>query len=307
MSASDGHDEAAAAAERRRGFRWIVIAYAVTLVVSLVAGAWALDRHPDLHPLWVVLIADVAATVAIFAFSFAFGNSSFYDAYWSVVPPVIVAYLALVPEALDGDRARLLLVFALVSLWAVRLTWNWARGWTGLGHEDWRYVDFRRKSGRAYWLVSFAGIHLFPTLQVLLACLPLYPALVSARPVGWLDAVATLVALTGIALELVADNQLRRFVISAPARGAILDTGLWAWSRHPNYLGEISFWWGVWLFGMAGDPSWWWTVVGPLAITVMFVFASLPMIETRMAERRTGWEEHTRRVPLLLPRPPRRA
>jgi len=187
----------------------------------------------------------------------------------------------------------------------VRLTWNWARGWTGLGHEDWRYVDFRRKSGRAYWAVSFAGIHLFPTLQVFAACLPIYPALVSPRPLGWLDAVAALVTLMGIAFELVADNQLRRFVRAQPSRDQILDTGIWAWSRHPNYFGEISFWWGVWLFAVAGGAGWWWTALGPLAITLMFVFASLPMIETRMAERRAGWAEHVRRVPLLVPRPPR--
>jgi len=306
VSANAQRDEGTVSAERLRGFRWIVIAYAVSLAVAVAAGAWTLVRHPDLHPLWVVLIADVAGTVAIFAFSFAFANSSFYDAYWSAAPPVIAVYLALVPAAVAGDRGRLLLVFTLVSLWAVRLTWNWARGWTGLTHEDWRYVDFREKSGRPYWAVSFAGIHLFPTVQVFVACLPLYPALVSARPLGWLDAVAALVTLTGIVFELVADDQLRRFVRSSPSRDQILDTGIWAWSRHPNYFGEISFWLGVWLFGMAGDAGWWWTVLGPLAITVMFVFASLPMIETRMAARRAGWEEHVRRVPLLVPRPPRR-
>jgi steroid 5-alpha reductase family enzyme len=155
--------------------------------------------------------------------------------------------------------------------------------------------------------VSFGGIHLFPTVQVYLACLPLYPALVSGRSFGWLDAVAGLVTLIGVGFELVADNQLRRFVRANPPRAAILETGLWAWSRHPNYFGEITFWWGLWLFGLAADPGWWWTVVGPLAITLMFRFASLPMIETRMAERREGWAAHAERVPLLVPRPPRRA
>jgi len=217
---------------------------------------------------------------------------------------VIAAYLALVPEAAGGDRARLLVVYSLVTLWAVRLTWNWARGWRGLEHEDWRYLDFAKRFGNAYWAVSFGGIHLFPTIQVFLACLPLYPALASPRPFGWLDGCAAVVTLTGIGFELVADNQLRHFVRSKPPQGEILDRGLWAWSRHPNYFGEISFWWGIWLFAMAADASWWWTVIGPLAITLMFRFASLPMIETRMAERRPGWASHTRRVPLLIPRPP---
>lgn len=299
--------EASPDAERRRGVAWILVAYAVALAVALVAGMLAASRWPELHPLWIVLVADVAATLAIFGFSFAFGNSSFYDAYWSVVPPVIAAYLALLPEASGGDRARLLLVYSLVAFWAVRLTWNWRRGWTGLRHEDWRYVDFQAKTGNAYWLVSLGGIHVFPTLQVWLACLALYPALVSPAPLGFLDGLAAVVTLTGILFELVSDNQLRRFVQGGPPRGAILDTGLWAWSRHPNYFGEMSFWWGLWLFGLAADPAWWWTVIGPLAITVMFRFASLPMIEERMAARREGWEAHARRVSLVIPRPPRSA
>lgn len=293
-------------AARARGFAWIAVAYAVALVVAVAAGAIARTHHPELHPLWIVAVADVAGTLAIFAFSFAFGNSSFYDAYWSVAPPLIAFYLALVPEAAGGDRARLLVVYTLVVFWAVRLTWNWARGWTGLGHEDWRYVDLAAKSGRAYWLVSLGGIHLFPTLQVWLACLALHPALVSPRPFGWLDAGATALTLIGVGFELVADNQLRRFVLAKPVPGAILETGLWSWSRHPNYFGEMSFWWGVWLFGLAADPSFWWTVVGPLAITLMFRFVSLPMIEERMAARRPGWGAYAARVGLVLPRPPRR-
>jgi steroid 5-alpha reductase family enzyme len=300
----EAQDAAGLAAERRRGFVWICAAYAVALAVAVAAGVWAHTRHPDLHPLWVVALADLSGTVAIFGFSFAFGNSSFYDAYWSVAPPVLGVYLALVPEAAGGDRGRLLLVTALVAFWAVRLTWNWARGWTGLAHEDWRYVDLKTKSGNAYWAVSFGGIHLFPTVQVFLGCLALYPALASPRPLGWLDGVAALVTLIGVGFELFSDNQLRRFVRSGPPRGKILDTGVWAWSRHPNYFGEIAFWWGVWLFGLAANPAWWWTVIGPVAITAMFRLVSLPMIETRMAERREGWAEHVARVPLLFPRPP---
>jgi steroid 5-alpha reductase family enzyme len=123
--------------------------------------------------------------------------------------------------------------------------------------------------------------------------------------VGWLDALAAAVIVLGIGFELVADEQLRHFVVSKPERGELLDTGLWAWSRHPNYFGEMSFWWGLWLFGVAADAIWWWTVVGPLAIALMFVFVSLPMIETRMAARREGWAEYVRRVPLVIPRPPR--
>jgi steroid 5-alpha reductase family enzyme len=198
------------------------------------------------------------------------------------------------------------LVLALVGWWAVRLTWNWARGWHGLHHEDWRYVDLRASSGSAYWLVSFVGLHLMPTLQVFLGCLPLWPALaVGTRPFGPLDVVATLVTAGAIAIEQRADNQLRAFRRAQPPPEAILASGLWAWSRHPNYFGEMGFWWGLWLFALAADPGAWWTGVGALSITLMFRFASLPLVETRMLARRPGFAAHQRMVSMVVPWPRR--
>ena len=286
----------------RRDLTWILIAYAVALVAALVTGravAWE-------HPLAIAFAADLAATVAIFAFSRAFDNSSFYDAYWSVAPPLLAAYFWAV-AAPGTSGVRQLAVCALVAWWAVRLTYNWARGWSGLRHEDWRYVDLRVSTGRAYWLVSFVGLHLMPTIQVFLGCLALYPALaVGTRPFGALDVVALLLTGGAIALEARADKELLRFRRSQPPPQAILASGVWAWSRHPNYCGEMGFWWGLWLFALAAAPSWWWTVVGPLAITLMFRFASLPLIETRMLQRRPAFAAHQRRVSMVIPWPPRR-
>src|SRR5262249_35102122 len=155
---------------------------------------------------------------------------------------------------------------------------NWARGWPGLHHQDWRYDMLRETAKAPYWLVSLSGIHYFPTLIVFVGCLPLYPALaVGARPLGPLDALAAAGAAGSIALEHVADEQLRAFNRQKQP-GAICALGLWGWSRHPNYLGEIGFWWGLWLFALAADPAWGWTAVGAAAITVMFLAASIPML-----------------------------
>ncbi len=286
----------------RRDVTWILIAYAVAVLVALVAGA----ASPWGHPLAVAFVADLAATVAVFVFSRAFNNSSFYDAYWSVVPPLLALYFCAVAVP-DASGVRQLVVVGLVCWWAVRLTYNWARGWTGLHHEDWRYVDLRTSTGNAYWLVSFVGLHLMPTVQVFLGCLSLYAALaVGTRPLGILDLVATVVTGGAIALEARADKELLRFRRSQPPRDAILDSGVWGWSRHPNYFGEMSFWWGLWLFALAAAPaSWWWTVVGPLAITLMFRFASLPLIEARMLQRRPGFAAHQQRVSMVVPWPRR--
>jgi steroid 5-alpha reductase family enzyme len=193
-----------------------------------------------------------------------------------------------------------------VLLWGLRLTANWARGWSGLNHEDWRYVNLQKQTGRLYWIVSFTGIHMMPTFWVFAGCLALYPALATgAGGFGALDLLAAAVTGTAIWLEFQADQELRRFR-RAPGRRTedVLDTGLWARSRHPNYLGEMGFWWGLWLFGLAADPSWWWSIVGPLSITLMFRFASLPMIETRMLERRPeAFAAYRERTPMVLPWP----
>lgn len=286
---------------RAASFAHVGACYLLALAVAVAVGA-AVGTE---RPLVTVLAADVAATLVVFAWSRAVNNTSMYDAYWSVAPPIIATWL--VTQADPGvPGARQALVVALVWLWAIRLTANWARGWPGLGHEDWRYVEMR--SGKVpYWVASFFGLHLFPTLQVLLGCLALYPALVvGTDALGPLDALAAVVTAGAILLELVADEQLRAFNRTKKP-GQICDRGLWSWSRHPNYVGEMSFWWGLWLFGLAADPSWWWTVVGPLTMVGMFLGASIPMIEKRSAERRPGWDAYAARTPVLLPRPPRRA
>lgn len=288
----------------RIAFAWILFAYVVAGLVAYLVGVICAVR--GVPPLAVAFFADVAATVAIFAFSFAFGNSSFYDAYWSVAPIPIAIYWGVQPDAIDGPFLRQLVVVTLVTVWGCRLTYNWARGWTGLDHEDWRYIDIKEKTGRLYWLVSFAGIHMMPTIWVFLGCLPLYPALAfGTAPLGLLDIAATIVTGGAIWLEATADRQLVEYRASNPRPGGILDTGVWAWSRHPNYFGEMSFWWGLWMFGCAAyPPGWRWTIVGAASITLMFRFVSLPLMERRMAERRPEFAEFQARTSLVVPWPP---
>lgn len=277
----------------------VFLAYAVALATAIVVA----HAVPAERPLWIAAWGDVAATLVVFAFSFGFRNSSFYDAYWSLAPIAIAVYWISSAESIGVDPTRQTVVLLLVVWWGARLTWNWARGWGGLGHEDWRYVQLREQTGSAYWGVSLVGLHLMPTVFVFLGLLPLYAALsVGVRPWGLLDGMAVLVTGGSVLLEQTADRQLLRFRRSDPAPGSVLASGLWARSRHPNYLGEIGFWWGLFLFGLSARPGWWWTGIGALAITGMFRIVSLPLIETRMLERRPGYAEQQRRVPLLLPR-----
>ena len=149
-------------------FVWIWIAYALAIAA---AAATLLQPWVALGDsvLLRALVADIVATLIIFGFSSAFANASFYDAYWSVAPPLLGGYFLLAQEA--AIEVRSVLVLSLVCAWAIRLTDNWARGWRGLTHEDWRYVDLQVTTGRAWWLVNLLGIHLFPTALVFIGCI----------------------------------------------------------------------------------------------------------------------------------------
>jgi steroid 5-alpha reductase family enzyme len=272
--------------------------FAVAGATYLIAGgvAWAVSRAlGNHHPLTVAFWADIAATLVVFLASTAVGNSSLYDPYWSVAPPVVV--LAWTTTA--GPRQ--ILVDVLVLVWAIRLTANWALGWRGLGHEDWRYVQIRGQDRAPWWLVSLTGIQLMPTLTVFAGLLAVWPAF-TTDSFNVIDVFAAGVTVAAIALEAIADIQLHRFTRDPANRGKTADRGLWRVSRHPNYLGEITFWWGMWLFGLAAAPSWWWTVAGPIVMVLLFGLVSVPLMDKRSLDRRPAYAEHMRRVPALLPR-----
>ncbi len=274
-------------------------------VVALLSAVLAVRVAGLVHPLADLALGTVVATVVVFAVSMTTDNSSIYDPYWSVQPLAIAGYYLWTGwGAVDLRQA---VVTGLVFLYAVRLTSNFYRDWPGLGKEDFRYVEFRERFGKAYWPVSFFGIHMFPTLMVYLGCLPLY-ALTrpGGAPFGWVDGLAVAVTLGALVLAFVADEQLRRFRSDPANKGQVADVGLWAVSRHPNYLGEVQNWWGLWLFALAAGTEWWWTVVGAAAITAMFVFVSIPWMERRISATRPGYAEYRAETSVLLPLPKRR-
>jgi steroid 5-alpha reductase family enzyme len=275
-------------------------------VVAIAVGAAWLMWGPSTDRLWLdTLIADVLATLVVFAFSRAYRNSSFYDAYWSVIPPLLLLYWWS-QAGPDVDQLRCVLVAIVVLLWAVRLTGNWVYAFPGLHHEDWRYPMFRERGGRLEILVDLFAIHLIPTLQVFLGMVPVYVAL--TRPgagLTWLALVAFVIGVAAVTLELVADVQMHRFA-KTRRPGEAMDRGLWAWSRHPNYFGEFSFWLALGLFGVAAAPAdAWWLQAGAALMLALFLGASIPMMEERSLARRPDYQQVIDRVSKFVPRPPR--
>jgi steroid 5-alpha reductase family enzyme len=290
-----------ASTSRGVGFAVVAGAYVLAGVFAWITAV-LLRGH---HPLTIAFVADLVATAVVFAVSMAVGNSSVYDPYWSVAPPVIAAAWIV---AAGSFSARQAVVLALIVAWAVRLTGNWALTWTGLAREDWRYVRIRAQTRGSlpWWLVSLTGIQVIPTLVVFAGMLAVWPAVSAGRrPFGPLDVLAVVVTGAFVVVEAVADLQLRHFAAKAGHEAGIVNAGLWRYSRHPNYLGEIGFWWGLWIFAVAAAPSWWWTVVGPIAMVLLFAFVSVPLMDQRSLDRRPGYAEHMRQVAALVPLPRR--
>lgn len=265
---------------RRIGFLLIALVYAAAIVLGVtlyrvLPGAF-----------WQrLLLADVAATAFVFVFSVLLKNASVYDPYWSVQPIVILSGFA-IHCGLTPVGAALL---AVVAIWGVRLTANWAYTFHGLAHQDWRYTMLREQTGALYPVVNFLGIHLFPTLVVY--CVTLPAVLVIVRGAAWnpLCLFGLLLSLAATVLQGVSDRQLHRFR-KAHKTGFIRE-GLWKRSRHPNYLGEILMWWGVALASIAALKGVWQLLFGAILNTLMFWFISIPMADRHQA-RKEGFDAY---------------
>jgi steroid 5-alpha reductase family enzyme len=252
--------------------------------------------------LFIAASADIAATVLVFIFSLALNNSSIYDPYWSLAPAAMAIYWFLNAAAQPTVLLRQIAVLALLFAWALRLTLNCMRRWRGLGQEDWRYAEMRAGAGRLYWPLSFLGFHLFPTVIVFLGCLSLFVSLSAGnKPFGLMDVLAILVTAAAIFIEAAADRQMDAFRANPQNLGRNISTGLWAYSRHPNYFGEVIFWWGLYLFALAADPGYWWVIAGPLTVTALFMFVSLPMMDRHMLKKRKSYADRMNRISALIP------
>ena len=268
---------------------------AVALVYALAITAGIIAFRLIGGAVWLrLLAADVIATVVTFAFSLIFNNASVYDPYWSVQPIVIGVCFAV----RDGLSASALFALAAVIIWGVRLTGNWAYTFMGLDHEDWRYRLLRNRSGKFYPVINFIGIHMVPTIIVYLCTLPLVFLITDGAPLRpWALAFLGL-SFAGTALELFADRRMHSFRRSGT--GGFIREGLWKYSRHPNYLGEILMWWGIGLYSVSIMPSHWYLLGGALANTLLFLTVSIPMAEEKQSQK-PGFEEYRNETRVLLP------
>ena len=277
----------------------------VVYIIAGVAGYGASLLFPDLDLLWRSAIADGVATVVVFLFSHFTGNASLYDPYWSVIP-MWLAIWWMIEFGVAGMNIYDWLMIAMVFFWAIRLTLNWWTGWTGMDHQDWRYTDLKKKTGALYPLVNLSGIHLFPTVLVFLGCIPMYVFLEAQGTYEMSPIYAILCVLItfgAVLIEGLADYQRR--IQYNHAGGEVYQSGVWSWSRHPNYFGEIMFWVGIFLYALGMGTDQLWTGIGALGMILLFVFISIPMMEQRQVANKPSYKAYQKRVSILVPLPPK--
>lgn len=277
---------------RAFGFIIIAVVYALAIAAGVITfnmlGAYGIYRR--------IFIADVIATLVVYFAGAIFGNASVYDAYWSVQPIVIVTGLFI--HYGNFGVAQILLALA-VLFWGVRLTANWVCTFENLNKQDWRYDMFKTRFPRLYPLISLFGIHMFPTVVVYFAVLPAV-IIAQTSTVNIFTFLGFVISFLAAFLQLFADMQMHSFRKNEAQKGTLIRGGLWQYSRHPNYLGEILMWWGVYVIMLSVAPTQWAFGLGALANTIMFLVVSIPMAEKRNSER-IGYAQYKKETRALLP------
>jgi len=248
----------------------------------------------------VTLGVLIATAVLAWAVSLVTRDVSFVDSLWSVF--FLIAALIFAVNA--GELSvRGMIVLALVAIWSIRLSLhitvrNWGEG------EDSRYQAISAKNSPGF---AFKSLYIIFGLQAVLAwiiSIPLNAAIAVAGPIHLVEAVAIILWTTGFIFEAVSDHQLRAFKADPANEGKVLDTGLWRYSRHPNYFGEFCIWWAFWLFALSSGA--WWTVFAPLLMSFLLLKVSgVALLEKTIGDRRPKYADYIRRTNAFFPGPRR--
>jgi steroid 5-alpha reductase family enzyme len=235
--------------------------------------------------------------------SLALKNASIVDIFWGT--GFVISgwlYYALTP---DGSPARKLLIVLLVTIWGMRLSLhillrNWGKP------EDFRYQKWRRENGSRWWWKSFFNVFLLQGLLLWIISAPLLAAQFRSAPgrLALLDYLGAALWLVGFFFEAVGDYQLTRFRADPATKGTVLDSGVWRYTRHPNYFGDSAQWWGYYLVALAAGG--WWTIFSPVLMTLLLLRVSGVALLEKSLETRPGYREYVERTSAFLPMPPRK-
>ena len=273
----------------------------VMLDLMIYTGAFIIAGIPFVQmdsPLLATAVFTAVATFIVFAASVFLSDVSVYDPYWSVAPPVMILANMLKYRLFHVNAVLLL---AVVLIWSFRLTANWFITYKGTGHEDWRYAQYReRYSPFVFQIISFWGLHFVPTIAVFGGMTGAIYA-IQQEQFSPYSLAGMVVMLAAVALEHISDWTIHSFLREHKQENRTCNVSVWLYSRHPNYLGEMLFWTGLYLYFAALCPQIWYKGLGFLSIIALFLFVSIPMMEKHNLERRPDYAQYRARTPMLIP------
>ena len=280
------------------GLTVLLVVYVIAAVIAILAFI-SFDKL-GLPQFVSILIADVIATVFVWLMGVIFKTASMYDPYWSI--QTFVMYLGLLIKTGNWNAGTISLL-VVITIYSIRLTTNFIIGFDSLSYVDWRYRMLKNKSGHFYQFVNLFGICLFPTLVVYSCSLPVI-VFAEIGAFSYWSIIGLFIAISGVFLELISDIQMKKFVKIRSSRSEVINIGLWKYSRHPNYLGEITVWFGVALNLIFINLSYWYLIFGAVINLLMFLFISIPMEEKHLKEYKEDYHLYleTTSPLLLLPR-----
>ncbi|OGO60882.1 MAG: hypothetical protein A2032_07445 [Chloroflexi bacterium RBG_19FT_COMBO_49_13] len=252
-----------------------------------------------LSPYLTLGLVILGLMVLLWLLSLALKNSSIVDIFWGTgfVITTWIAYL-LIP---DGFTARKILLCSLVTIWGLRLSFyilrrNWGKP------EDFRYQVWRKENGPAWWWRSFFKVFLLQGVLLWIISVPLVAAQFSPLPdhLTWLDYLAIPAWLIGFYFEAAGDGQLASFKADPANKGKVLNTGVWCYTRHPNYFGDALQWWAYYLVALAAGG--WWTIFSPIIMTTLLMRVSgVSLLEKILKEEKPGYKEYIETTSEFIP------
>jgi len=231
-------------------------------------------------------------------------DASIVDIFWGLGFALVAAGAFVWGRASTAPRS--VLISTMVSVWGLRLAGYLF--WRNAGHgEDPRYAAMRSRCGARFWWVSFFSVFALQGAILWFVSLPVQVVQAApGGPLGALDAVGVAVWLVGLLFESVGDHQLARFKADPANAGAVMDRGLWRYTRHPNYFGDFCVWWGVFAVALS-SPHGLYTIASPALMSFLLLRVSgVPLLERGLRKRRPGYAEYVARTSAFFPRPPRR-
>ena len=291
--------------EKYRGLIIVFLSYLIALGFGLFSYLTLNDSNimkeseEKYRQLVIIFICDVISTIVIWFIGVLINTASIYDPYWSVQTPIIIICLLIKYQNLNVGN---LIYLELILFWGIRLTYNYTKTFHDISYIDWRYKQIKEKTGKLYQVVNLLGICLVPTIIVYAASIPSFLFVIDNLKFEYIQIIGYTVILISVFIEMKADIDLHEFKKIRNDRNEIIRIGLWKYSRHPNYFGEICFWYGVAMAYVFCDfTKNWYYIFGAVLDNALFLGISIPLAEKNLRTYKDGYDEYKKNTSMLIP------